>query len=235
MRVVVVRHHEEDDPGFVAEAFAAHGASLSVHRYPAGGPLPDPADVDHAVVLGAAWSVYDHGRVGSWIGDEMAWLRAVGTGDRGVLGICFGAQVLAAAYGGGVEPAGTVEIGWTDVEPVPADRTGSTALAIPVDAVAPGPWLELHGDRCVLPPSATLLARNELCAQAFTVGRCLGVQFHPEVDAAQLRRWLDHGSRDTVCAMGLDPDELVERTRREEPLARRRAARLVDAYLEACG
>ena len=57
-----------------------------------------------------------------------------------------------------------------------------------------GPWLEFHGDRCLLPAGATVLARNEVAVQAFRIGRHLAVQFHPEVDGPQLKRWLDsHG------------------------------------------
>jgi GMP synthase-like glutamine amidotransferase len=244
VRVVVVRHHAEDDPGFIAEAFAAHGAVLSMVHYPHDGPLPELGPGDHVVVLGAKWSVYDRDEVGAWIDDELSWLRAAERRGAGVLGICFGAQLLSAAFGGSVERAPVLEVGWTHVEPVapapggPAPGTGrSPALAVAVapGAVAPGPWLEFHGDRCVLPPSATVLARNDVCVQAFTLGRTLGVQFHPEVDADQLARWLDHGSRDAVDAAGLDPDELLARTRAEEPAARRRAAGLVDAYLAAFG
>ena len=235
MRVLVVRHHREDDPGFVAEALRANGAELSIHRFPAE-PLPDLDGVDHVVVLGSAWSVYDDDRVGSWIGEEMAWLRRAAADGVGVFGICFGAQVLAAAHGGSVEPAGAMEIGWTAVDPVPAPAGGRPAnLAIPPDVVSSGPWFEFHGDRCVLPATATLLARTALCVQAFTIGRSLGVQYHPEVDADQLQRWLDEGSRETVEALGLDPADLVARTRAEEPRARRRTAALVDAYLAAFG
>jgi hypothetical protein len=40
MRVLVIRHHEIDDAGFIGAAFAARGAQLAVHLVPDGGPLP---------------------------------------------------------------------------------------------------------------------------------------------------------------------------------------------------
>jgi hypothetical protein len=56
--------------------------------------------------------------------------------------------------------------------------------------VAAGPWLALHEDAIVLPPSARELARNEYGPQAFTLGAHLGVQFHPEVTPSILARWI---------------------------------------------
>lgn len=215
MRVLVVRHHEEDSAGFVGDAFAGRGAALTVHLHPDDGPLPDPAAFDHVVVLGASWSVNDPQ---PWISEEVAWLQAC---ERPVLGICFGAQLLAAATGGAVEQSPVKEIGWVMVEPVPGTRP----------AIEPGPWLQFHGDRCVLPGAATVLATTEVCVQAFTVGPHLAVQFHPEVGAAQLRAWIEHGGRADVEAAGMDPEALLAVTAEEEPAARQRAVGLVDAHL----
>jgi GMP synthase-like glutamine amidotransferase len=215
VRVLVVRHHEEDSAGFIGDAFAGRGAALTVHRHPDDGPLPDAAPFDHVVVLGASWSANDPE---PWIAEEVAWLRTV---QRPVLGICFGAQLLSAACGGSVEKAPVKEIGWVRVDPVPGARP----------AIDAGPWLQFHGDRCVLGPDASVLARNELCVQAFTVGPHLAVQFHPEVDAAQLRAWIEHGGLAEVEEAGQDVDTLLRETKEQEPAARRRAEALVAAFV----
>jgi len=55
--------------------------------------------------------------------------------------------------------------------------------------ISTGPWFEYHFDHCVLPDSATIVAANPRAVQAFTIGRNVGVQFHPEVDASQLSDW----------------------------------------------
>ena len=47
MRVLVIRHHDVDTAGFIAEAFEARGASLDVHLFPDDGPLPGFGGVDH--------------------------------------------------------------------------------------------------------------------------------------------------------------------------------------------
>src|SRR6266536_3411261 len=71
MRVAVVRHHEEDSAGLIGAAFEARGAELSVHLFPADGPLPGLGGIDHVVVLGALCSVYDDGPACGWIADEL--------------------------------------------------------------------------------------------------------------------------------------------------------------------
>ena len=77
-----------------------------------------------------------------------------------------------------------------------------------------------------------MLARNELCVQAFAVGPHLAVQFHPEVDAAQLTRWLSDGGKAEAERAGQDPDTLIAETKAEEQQAALRADRLVAAALQ---
>jgi GMP synthase-like glutamine amidotransferase len=136
---------------------------------------------------------------------------------------CFGAQALCAALGGRVEAMGYTEIGWHVVE-----------SAAP-DLVPPGPWLEFHNDRCLPPPAATVLARNDVAVQAFRIGRHLAVQFHPEVDGPQLKRWLDAHTDSDPATLGIDPDQFLADTISEEPAARERAGQLVAAALRISG
>jgi GMP synthase-like glutamine amidotransferase len=214
MRVLVIRHHDIDSAGFIAEAFEARGAELDVRLFPDDGPLPAFDGVDHIVVLGAVSSVNDPD---PWIAAELAWLREADQAGVPVLGICFGAQALCAALGGQVEAMGLREIGWKVVDS--SDH----------DLVLPGPWLEFHHDRCLPPPAAPVLARNDMGVQAFRIGRHLAVQFHPEVDGSQLKRWLDAHTDNDANSLGIDPDQFLADTIREEPAARERADLLVAA------
>jgi GMP synthase-like glutamine amidotransferase len=219
MRVVVIRHHEEDSAGFIGAAFEARGARLSTVLIPKEGPPPDLAGLAHIVLLGSTCSVYDDGEARAWIDEELAWLRAADEAGVPVLGICFGAQMLATAFGGAVEHAGRQEIGWVTVDS--ADP----------ELIPPGPWLEFHHDLCLPPAGARVLAHNSLGVQAFSLGRHLAVQFHPEVDGEQFRLWLDAGGRAEIEADGQDPDRLLAQTIAEEPGAAARADRLVATAL----
>ncbi len=222
-RVVVIRHHAEDSPGFVAEAFTALGARVTTHLFPGDGPLPGLDGAGHVVVLGAIPSVYDDGEPSAWIAAEVEWLREADAAGVPVLGICFGAQALCAALGGRVIPAPRKEIGWRMIEP--ADP----------EAIPPGPWLQFHGDQCLPPRQAVILARNEVCVQAYSIGPHLGVQFHPEVDGQQLALWIASGGREEAVRAGQDPDELVAQAYAQEPAARERAGRLVATALRIAG
>jgi GMP synthase-like glutamine amidotransferase len=219
-RLIVVRHHEIDSAGFIADAFEARGAELSVHLFPDDGPLPALDGADHVVVLGAVSSVNDPD---PWIAEELDWLRQADQAGVPVLGICFGAQALCAALGGRVEAMEHREIGWRMVDS--PDR----------DVIPAGPWLEFHSDRCLPPPAAAVLARNDAAVQVFRIGRHLAVQFHPEVDGPQLKRWLDAHTDSDPASLGIDPDQFLADTIREEPAARERADRLVATALSFSG
>jgi GMP synthase-like glutamine amidotransferase len=216
MRVVVIRHHDVDTAGFIADAFEARGAELAVHLFPDDGPLPAFDGADYIVVMGSVSSVNDPD---PWIAAELDWLRAADRAGLPVFGICFGAQAICVALGGRVEAMERQEIGWFTVD------------SLDQDAVPAGPWLEFHNDRCLPPPSATVLARNETGIQAFRIGPHFAVQFHPEVDGPQLKRWLDSMGTAELESIGLDPDQFLADTIREEAAAKARADRLVAAAL----
>ncbi|NNN29840.1 C26 family cysteine hydrolase domain-containing family [Streptomyces sp. S3(2020)] len=229
MRALVVRHEHVTEPGEVGARLAGRGYDLTVltvvpeSRYHAPDvpfDFPDAGDWDLIVSLGAPWSVYDEDSIGSWIGGELALLRKAHHLGVPVLGICFGAQALTTALGGSVEASPRPEIGWVEVE------TDDPSL------VGRGPWFQWHYDRCLLPPGAVEVARNPVCAQAFRVGRSLGVQFHPEITTGTVRGWLDNGGAEQCVQHGVDPEELLARSRALEPAARADARRLVDGFLD---
>lgn len=176
--------------GTVGPALTGLGFDVSLVTLVTGAPAPDPGEVDVVVVLGAAESAYDDGV--PWLAAELDLVSAAVRTTTPVLGICFGAQVLARVLGGDVGPSRSSERGFV------------TLGSDDPDLVEPGTWMEFHDDAFTLPPGAMPLARNETGLQAFTLGPHLGVQFHPEITpavfAAWAEVWTERGMGDAVGA-----------------------------------
>jgi GMP synthase-like glutamine amidotransferase len=150
-------------------------------------------------------------------------LRAAHEAGVPVLGICFGGQALAVALGGGVARATRWEIGWTVIRPV--DEAAA-------EVVGAGPWFQFHQDAMLPPAGARSLADNAVCSQAWSLGRSLAVQFHPEVTVSVLDMWFANGGTHPVRANGLDPERVRDSLVEHEDAARDRTATLVNAYLD---
>ena len=73
--------------------------------------FPDPLNHDVIVPLGARWAAYDERLLNTWVADEMKMVRAADAAGVGVLGVCFGGQLVAQAHGGTVERSTDPEIG----------------------------------------------------------------------------------------------------------------------------
>jgi GMP synthase-like glutamine amidotransferase len=229
MKVLFVQQDHVSDPGPVGEAFADRGFTVErllvvpaerFSRPDVRLEFPDAAGYDAIVPMGAPWSVYDSEAIGSWMQDELAFLRAADSAGVPVLGICFGGQALAAAHGGGVHRAPTGELGWVAVE---TDDPG---------LVEAGPWFQWHSDRWSMPAGAVEVARTDAAPQAFVLRRNLAVQFHPELTPAQLAGWLDNGGAAYVTARGGDVGGLYEETVRRAEGAADRSRRLVHRFLD---
>ena len=221
-RVLVLRHHEEDHAGLIGEAFVARGYELDVVMMSEVTPTPSVEGYDALLILGSSNAVYDHEVEKAWFGRELQVIAESGERDVPVLGICFGAQALCLFHGGRVTPSNEPEIGWYTIEAEPG---------VELDA---GPWFEFHFDRMELPSGAQLWATSPRAVQAFSVGRNFGVQFHPEIDDAQLRDWLASAA-ESAREFGHDIEELLAQTAREVPAARLRADRLVALFLRHAG
>lgn len=162
--------------------------------------FPDPTGYDVVVPLGARWPVYDEALQSTWVAAESQLVRDAAGEGVALLGVCFGGQLLAHAFGGSVTRSSVPEIGWYDVD-----------TDFP-EMLPAGPWFQWHFDRWALPPGATEIARTANASQAFVLGRALALQFHPEIDLKLLDLWLDDDRDGDVVSAGLSHDELRHRT-----------------------
>lgn len=229
-RALIVRHHADAGAGWVGERLEQLGYDLATadlgDAAPAGrAELPAAGTYDVAVVLGASWSVNDVDDPASdterWLRPELEWAADAVAHDVPVLGICFGAQVVARALGGTVTAMPATQLGWFDI-------AGDPATGLPA-----GTWAQYHGDTVsTVPAAADLLATDGFGTQAFRVGRTLAVQFHPEASADVLAGWAAApASAAEVAATGVDVESLRAAGRAVQDDARTRCHALVDAWL----
>jgi GMP synthase-like glutamine amidotransferase len=230
MRVLVIVHDPGSEAELVGRRLEHHGyeqvevALTTVPADPVGSAagLGEPTDHDLILPMGSTFSLTDPDRIGSWIHDELEFLRRADAAEVPVFGICFGGQALAAAHGGRVVRADAPQIGWCPL--TPDVRT----------PMPPGPWMQWHYDRLEPPTDegVEVIAADDVGVQAFTLRRNLGVQFHPEVTRSHVQRWIDLGGGPELLELGIDVDELLERTGVIESEVVERTNALVDWFLD---
>ena len=180
-----------------------------VCRPHAGEALPQPDGFAGVLVSGSAAMVSD--RAG-WSEDSAAFLRAAAAAGLPVLGICYGHQLLAHAFGGevGNNPAGR-EMGTVEVRLEEAARHDPLLGGLPERFLA-----HATHQQTVLapPPGAVRLARSDQDDwQALRIGeRSWGVQFHPEFSRRVMRGYID-ARADALRAERRDPPALRQAVR----------------------
>lgn len=156
--------------------------------------------------------------------------------DIPILGICLGAQLLAHALGAPVGPAIRKEIGWHDVSVSPLGRADPLFSTF----AATERIFQWHGDTFEIPRGAEHLASSELCAnQAFRWGdKAYGLQFHLEVDAPLIERWLsipEHRAEIENSCGAVAAEEIRRETRSRIEGARRLADRVFGEWVRLFG
>jgi GMP synthase (glutamine-hydrolysing) len=213
MRVLAIVHQLDAGPGVFAGPIAAAGGELdewTLAERPE--PPADPLGYDAVLVLGGAMNVDEEERHG-WLVEEDAVLRELLRREVPLLGLCLGGQMVAAAAGGEPRRAPRPEIGWHRVEVT--SEGANDPLHRPL---APGfEAFQWHSYEFPLPPGALPLARSEVCLQGCRIGeRAWALQFHPEVSAADARRWIDDYRADPdAVRIGIDQVALGAETERK--------------------
>ena len=216
LRALIIQHEEPTPPGFVNEWLDEHGAIVETFRIDIDDREIDPSDYDLIVSLGAECAAFDDSM--PFVPREARLMKRAVDADVPVLGLCFGGQMLARVLGGDVFRSDVSEIGWLPV------RSNDAEL------VPEGPWFQWHFDAFTLPPGATLIAESDVGPQAFVAGRSLGLQFHPEVTTEIMGDWV-RVYRHELDADGVDPDALLEETKRRASETRQMAHQLLERYL----
>lgn len=224
MHVTALRHVPFEDLGAFAPALSVRLRRYAYFDVGADDLATfDPLAPDLLIVLGGPIGVYEEDRY-PFIAEELRVIRRRLSAGRPIMGICFGAQLIAAAMDARVYPSGGKEIGFAPITLTPAGRASCLA-PFADDPIA----LHWHGDTFDLPEGATLLASTPACVnQAFSAGpNVIAFQFHPEGGGA-FERWLI-GHANEISGAGIN----INRLRADHAIHGERIAQKADAVLGA--
>jgi GMP synthase (glutamine-hydrolysing) len=224
---IAIRHVAFEDAGTLEDVLAVRGIGL---RYLEAGvdDLRQAKSADLLIVLGGPIGVYEVARY-PFLKDEFAAIEAALKRGTPLVGICLGAQAIAASLGSRVYPGRAKEIGWGLISlSVAGHASPLAALGENVFRV-----LHWHGDTFDLPNGATGLAETAITPnQAFAYGpKVLALQFHVEPRAHAMERWLIGHAMELVAA-GVDLAKLRAETRTYGPGLERAGARLFNDWLD---
>src|SRR5262245_66040743 len=185
-RALVLQHVRCEPPGLFSGPLRDRGYAVETVELDEGGRLPDWREAGLVLAMGGPMGAYDEA-AHPWLAEEKRWIAAAVRAGTPYLGVCLGAQLLAASLGAEVRPGDTPEVGVLPVEVTAGGR------ADPVFGVLGGrfPALQWHGDTFAIPAGAVHLARSAAYpSQAFRFGAAAyAVQFHVEVTDAMPAEW----------------------------------------------
>lgn len=204
--VNVIRHLAFEDLGSFTTVLQAQG--YNIQYYEAGYDdlsQLDPLADSLLIILGGPISVNDAAMF-PFIDEEIGLLQQRIAADRPTLGICLGAQLIAAAQGARIYRGEEKEIGWY---PLKLTQAGEQS-ALRYLGEQHCSMLHWHGETFDLPEGATLLASSARYEnQSFSLGeRVLALQFHPEITRRGMEKWFIGHIGEIMQTPGISVEQL---------------------------
>ena len=213
--IVVFQHDPFEDLGFFAEVLEQQKAAYRVIRLfhgemPAGAWEPLRA----LIILGGPMSTHEEADYPFLRWEKTIIRAAIGEGVP-VLGICLGAQLIAAALGTPIFHGRVKEIGWNPISITAHGQVDSLLGYLPENATV----FQWHGEGFDLPSGSLRLASSvHYENQAFRLGKNVyGLQFHLEVTPRMIERWIDERSKDLAQAPYVSVEKIRSDTQSYAP------------------
>jgi GMP synthase (glutamine-hydrolysing) len=231
-RALALSHVTFEDLGTFAAPLRARGFEIeNLNASQARFPLSQADSCDLLIVLGGPIGVYDQQNY-PFLKDEIALIARRIESRKPILGICLGAQLMAAALGSRVYPGQRgAEIGWSPLQPAPNSNPPAWFTPLLTPGLSVFHW---HGDTFDLPSGALHLASTALYPhQAFALdNHALALQFHPEVTADGLESWYV-GHACELHHARIAPASLRSSARQLAPARQKAAARFFNLWLDS--
>lgn len=195
MRVHYLQHVPFEGLGYIEPWLKENNHHISATRFfEPDYHLPNIDDFDALIIMGGPMGVYDEHQY-PWLKQEKSFIRYTLDAGKKTLGICLGAQLIAASLGAAVKAAPHKEIGWFSVQPTEESKALTWLHELFDDNPVVFHW---HGDRFDIPQGAVNLLTSEANSnQAFLYKHhVLGLQFHLEVTDNTIAQMLEHAGDD---------------------------------------
>ena len=205
-KVYVLQHHPVENLGTIAGALEGAALAWQYIRIHEGHPVPrEMKGAGGLIVMGGPMAVYQ-GDQYPFLRDEIRLIEQAVTEELPVLGVCLGAQIVAAALGAKVtrNPAGK-EIGWHPVTLSDAALEDRLWRGV-APTITPFHW---HGDIFEVPTGGVSLASSEKTpCQGFRYGNGVyALQFHievtPESVASMAATWPRELEKENISATAM--------------------------------
>jgi GMP synthase (glutamine-hydrolysing) len=207
-KIWVLQHHPVENLGRIADSLEEAALAWQYVRVFDGASIPaEMKGAGGLIVMGGPESVYQLDRY-PYLRDEMRLMESALRENKPVLGVCLGAQLLAAVLGATVRRGDNREIGWFPVRLADAANDDRLMSGLPAEFIA-AHW---HSDVFDLPDGAVALASSERTAiQAFRHGdKAYGLLFHAEITEERLGRLVGEFGED-LKRVGIDGDGYLAR------------------------
>ncbi len=201
INIHIIQHVEFEGPGIIKDWAEENGHNLTYTHIYNHENFPEVGSFDFLVIMGGPMSVNDTSAY-YWIEPEKQFIRACIERGKPILGICLGAQFIAAALGARVYRGPEKEIGWFPVQ----FHTSWNEIS-PRELTV----FHWHSDTFDIPEGANYLAGSQVVPnQGFIYkDNVFALQFHLEVKEGPVEALIENCSDDLTDDPYVQPAEKI--------------------------
>lgn len=230
MKIHTILHAPHEDIGNIKSWAQKNECQISKTHIFNGEKFPeDLSEIDFLLIMGGPMGVYDDNEF-PWLIHEKKFIeKAINSPIKKILGICLGAQLLANVLGADVRKNRVKEIGWF---PVNLTMEGKEHHAF---KDFPGSFnvIHWHGDTFDIPEGAKHLAFSAFCEnQAFSYGKTMGLQFHPEVNPDLLSGFLEDPGMELIYSPSVEAPEKMMKNPERFAIIEKLLYRFMDNFIK---